>query len=184
MAALPPPPESSRRRGRAAGIGATVLGVLVAIAVALLFILVIGADKGQWASAGAAYHARLNPARYRRRPPPRAPPGCQINQAVRGRTRSVPTQRKPRPTRSTGGFLTLYGELTRVAGSGTPPAGQELANAPTLVYKRHSHQPRAYEADRCSGLTGLNAEAAAVANFMSRFRIPTATHPLGRSPPM
>ena len=80
MAALPPPLESSRRRGRAAGIGATVLGVLVAIAVALLFILVIGADKGQWASAGAAYHARLNPARYRRRPPPRAPPGCQINQ--------------------------------------------------------------------------------------------------------
>jgi hypothetical protein len=47
MAALPPPLESSRQRGRAAGIGAIVLGVLVATGVALLFIVVIGADKGQ-----------------------------------------------------------------------------------------------------------------------------------------
>ena len=40
MAAPPPPLESSRQRGGAAGIGAIVLGVPVAIGVALLFIVV------------------------------------------------------------------------------------------------------------------------------------------------
>ena len=59
MAALPPPLDFSRQRGRAAGIGAMVLGVVVAVDVALLFIVVMGADRGQW--AGASYHARPNP---------------------------------------------------------------------------------------------------------------------------
>ena len=61
MAALPPPLDSSRQRGRAAGIGAVVLGVVVALGVALLFIVVIGADRGQWAGAAAGYSARHNP---------------------------------------------------------------------------------------------------------------------------
>ena len=41
--ALPPPLASSRQRGRASGIGTIVLGVVIAIGVALLFIAVIGA---------------------------------------------------------------------------------------------------------------------------------------------
>jgi hypothetical protein len=45
MTALPPPLESSRQRGRAAGIGAVALGVVVAIGVALLFVVVIGAGR-------------------------------------------------------------------------------------------------------------------------------------------
>ena len=61
MAALPPPLESSRQRGRAAGIGTMVLGVVVAVGVALLFIVVMGADRGQWTRAGAGYRARPNP---------------------------------------------------------------------------------------------------------------------------
>ncbi|MBV8218237.1 MAG: hypothetical protein JO325_07225 [Solirubrobacterales bacterium] len=61
MAALPPPLESSSQRGRAAGIGTIVLGVVIAVAVALLFIVVMGADRGQWTRAGASYRARANP---------------------------------------------------------------------------------------------------------------------------
>ncbi|MFZ0382361.1 MAG: hypothetical protein WCD11_09925 [Solirubrobacteraceae bacterium] len=61
MAALPPPLDFSRQRGRAAGIGAMVLGVVVAVGVALLFIVVMGADRGQWAGEGAGYRARPNP---------------------------------------------------------------------------------------------------------------------------
>jgi hypothetical protein len=61
MAALPPPLESSRQRSRAAGIGTMVLGVVVAVAVGLLFIVVMGADRGQWTRAGAGYRARPNP---------------------------------------------------------------------------------------------------------------------------
>lgn len=47
MAALPSPLDFSRQRGRAAGIGAMVLGVVVAVGVALLFIVVTGVDRGQ-----------------------------------------------------------------------------------------------------------------------------------------
>ena len=53
MAALPPPLESSRQRSRAAGTGTMVLGVVVAVGAALLFIVVMGADKGDSARAGA-----------------------------------------------------------------------------------------------------------------------------------
>jgi hypothetical protein len=60
MAALPPPLDFSRQRGRAAEIGTMVLGVVVAVAVALLFIVVMGADRGQWTRAGAGYRARPN----------------------------------------------------------------------------------------------------------------------------
>jgi hypothetical protein len=47
MPALPPPLESSRQRSRAAGIGTMVLGVVVAVGVALPLIVVMGADMGQ-----------------------------------------------------------------------------------------------------------------------------------------
>jgi hypothetical protein len=61
MAALPPPLDFSTHRGRAAEIGAMVLGVLVAIGVALMFIVVIGADSGRrWAAAGAGYRSHFN----------------------------------------------------------------------------------------------------------------------------
>lgn len=61
MAALPPPLESSRQRSMAAGVGTKVLGVVVAVGVALLFIVVMGADTGQWTHAGPGYRARPNP---------------------------------------------------------------------------------------------------------------------------
>jgi hypothetical protein len=60
MAALPPPLDSRSPSGRATGIGTMVLGVVVAVAVALLFIVVGGADMGQWTRAGAGYRARPN----------------------------------------------------------------------------------------------------------------------------
>ena len=53
MAALPPPLESSRQRSRAARIGTMVLGVVVAVGVALLFIVVTGGDRGDSTRAGA-----------------------------------------------------------------------------------------------------------------------------------
>jgi hypothetical protein len=61
MAALPPPLESSRQRSRAAGIGTMVLGVVVAVGVALLFIVAMVADTGQWTRAGPGYRPRPNP---------------------------------------------------------------------------------------------------------------------------
>jgi hypothetical protein len=45
MTALPPPLKSRSQRGRAAGIGATALGALVAVGVATLFLVLIGADR-------------------------------------------------------------------------------------------------------------------------------------------
>jgi hypothetical protein len=60
MAALPPPLESSRPSSRAARIGTLVLGVVVAVAVALPFIVVMGANTGQSTPAGAGYRARPN----------------------------------------------------------------------------------------------------------------------------
>jgi hypothetical protein len=61
MAALPPPLDSRSPSGRATGIGTKVLGVVVAVGVALLFIVVMGADTGQWTRAGPGYRARPNP---------------------------------------------------------------------------------------------------------------------------
>ena len=77
MAALPPPLESSRQRSRAAGVGTKVLGVVVAVGVALLFIVVMGADTSQWTRAGPGYRARPNPGEIHAGPR-RAPPGSQI----------------------------------------------------------------------------------------------------------
>jgi hypothetical protein len=51
-----------------------VLGVGVAIGVALLFIVVVGADRGQW--AGAGYRARPTPRETR--PTPAAPRSSQL----------------------------------------------------------------------------------------------------------
>ena len=68
MAALPPPLESSRQRSRAARISTMVLGVVVAGGVALLFIVVTGADRSDSTRAGAGGSALPRPPPH----PPRA----------------------------------------------------------------------------------------------------------------
>jgi quercetin dioxygenase-like cupin family protein len=58
MAALPSPLDSRIQPGRAAGIGATTLGALVAVGVAALFLALIGANRtDRLARPGATAHA-------------------------------------------------------------------------------------------------------------------------------
>jgi hypothetical protein len=84
MAALPRPLDSSSPSGTAAGIGAMVLGVVVAVGLALLFIVVMGADRGQWTRAGAGYRARPNPGEIQATPAALRSSRMPINRAGRG----------------------------------------------------------------------------------------------------
>ena len=57
MTPVPPPPHVTGQLGRAAGIGAVVLAVFVAIAVAGLFLVLIGAQRSDRPAAPEHYLA-------------------------------------------------------------------------------------------------------------------------------
>jgi hypothetical protein len=60
MAAFQPAPDARSRPGNAAGLGAVVLGMLVAIAVAALFLVLIGASRGGRLGPPEHYRAIAN----------------------------------------------------------------------------------------------------------------------------
>jgi hypothetical protein len=88
MAALPPPLDSRSQPGRAAGIGAAAFGTAVALAVAALFLLLIGAHRSGW-TAGEEYPAGAHPTEIQAMP--------VISRSCRGMTR----QTDPDPTAQT-----------------------------------------------------------------------------------
>jgi hypothetical protein len=90
MAAIQRAPDARSQPGKEAGLGAVVIGTLVAIAVAALFLVLIGASRTGRLTPPEHYHAvanpgqTSNPASHARAPPhPCSPsPGARrANQA-------------------------------------------------------------------------------------------------------
>ena len=87
MAAFQPAPDARSQPGKAAGLAAVVLGTLVAVAIAALFLVLIGASRT----------GRLAPPEHpRRRQPPTDPqPGDPMPVARRTRARLSPGHDAP-----------------------------------------------------------------------------------------
>jgi hypothetical protein len=87
MAALPTPPNSSRRRERAARLCAVALGALLAVAVAALLLVLIGADRTDRSARPASDQTRAKPAKRQSTAPKDWPPPTAL---VFGRLDTAP----------------------------------------------------------------------------------------------
>jgi hypothetical protein len=61
MTPTPPRADANSQSVKAIGIAGVVLGSLVALAVAALFLLLIGADRSGWPRSRDGYRTRANP---------------------------------------------------------------------------------------------------------------------------
>ena len=87
MAALQPAPDVRSQPGTAAGLAAVVLGTLVAVAVAALFLALVGASRRGHLTPPEHYRAVANPGQTRNPAIPRQWPAAPVLVFPRGTTR-------------------------------------------------------------------------------------------------